>query len=550
MSNISWLNKDSRKVLARDYLKAGVTPEQRMREIAEAAEKILGIAGFADKFESYLHKGWYSLASPVWSNFGAGRGLSISCNGSYIPDDTAKIFNKNSEVGIMSKHGAGTSGYFGDIRPRGSPIRNGEGGVTDGAVSFMRLFDLTAQVISQGSTRRGSFAAYLPIDHGDIEEFLQIRDEKALIKDMNFGVCVPDYWMKEMIAGDAKKRDTWGKLIKKRFESGFPYILFTDTVNKNAPQVYRDKGYKILASNLCSEIMLPSKEDESFVCNLSSMNVLHYDDWKDTDAVETLTYFLDAVMTDYIDKVKSMEHMSAAYNFARRHRALGLGVLGWHSLLQSKMIGFESMEAKLLNMQIFRLIRDKTVKASKEMALTYGEAPVCKGYGLRNTTTMAVAPTTSSSFILGQVSPSIEPLPDNYHVKELAKGTFSYKNPYLKELLHSKGYDSVETWKSILEHGGSVQHLSFLTEHEKDVFKTFDEISPKEIIIQAAQRQKYIDQGQSLNLKIDKKTSPKEVNKLLIFAWEAGVKSLYYQRGTNAAQQLVRDINDCQSCQA
>ncbi len=548
MSDIYWLNKDSRQFLDKDYLRNGQTAEERMEQIAAHAEKILGIEGYAKKLLGYLHQGFFSLASPIWSNFGAGRGLSISCNGSFVPDDTIQIFDKVSEIAIMSKHGAGTSAYFGNIRPRGSPIKTG--GKTDGSVSFMRLFDLTASVISQGNVRRGSFAAYLPIDHGDIEEFLQIRSEGALIKDMNFGVCIPDYWMREMIDGDAKKRDLWGKVIKKRFESGFPYIFFTDTVNNGAPKVYRDKGMKILASNLCSEICLPASYDESFVCDLSSMNVLHYDAWKDTDAVETLTYLLDAVMTDYIDNTADMPPMRAARKFAMRHRAIGVGVLGWHSLLQSKMIAFESMEAKLLNTQIHRLIRDKTQKASKEMAVLYGEPEILKGYGMRNTTTMAIAPTTSSAFILGQVSPSIEPAPDNYHVKELAKGTFTYKNPYLAKLLKEIGKDDKEVWKSILGAGGSVQHLEFLSQHEKDVFKTFDEISPKEIIIQAAGRQKFIDQSQSLNLRINKTTSPKDMNKLLIFAWEQGIKTIYYQRGTNAAQHLVRDINSCTSCEA
>jgi ribonucleoside-diphosphate reductase alpha chain len=547
MSEIYWLNKDSRLFLERGYLKQGVTPEQRIKEIAKTAESILKINGFAEKFELYLNRGWYSLSSPIWSNFGAERGLSISCNGSYIPDDTGDILSKNAEVGMMTKHGAGTSAYFGDIRPRGSPIAGG--GKTDGAVSFMREFDLTTSIISQSNVRRGSFAAYLPIEHGDIEEFLQIKSEKSDIQDMSFGVTITDKWMKEMIGGDNNKRELWGKVIRKRFESGYPYIIFSDTVNNNKPQVYKDKNMKIYASNLCSEICLPASVDESFVCDLSSLNVLHYEEWKDTDAVEVLTYFLDAVMTDYIEKVKNIKHMTAAYNFAVNHRALGVGVLGWHSLLQSKMIAFESIEAKFLNTEIHRLIRDKTLKASKEMAKKFGEPPVLKGYGLRNTTLMAIAPTTSSSFILGQVSPSIEPLPDNYHVKDLAKGTFTYKNPYLKKLLHSKDKDSADVWKDILAHGGSVQHLDFLSKIEKDVFKTFDEISPKEILIQAASRQKFIDQSQSLNLRINKSTSPKDMNKLLIFAWENGIKSLYYQRGTNAAQQLVRDINSCSSCE-
>lgn len=543
-----WLNKDSRTFLSRDYLKEGVMPEQRIREIAETAEHILDKPGFADKFESYMLKGWISLSSPVWSNFGAGRGLSISCNGSYIDDSMASILGKGAEVGMMTKHGAGTSGYFGALRARGSVI--GSGGASSGPMQFLEHYDKLMEVVSQGNVRRGSFAAYLPIDHGDIEDFLTIKGNDSKIQNLSIGVCISDAWMEAMVAGDKVKRRVWGKVIKKRFESGYPYLFFTDAANRGAPQVYRDKGMKIWASNLCSEIMLPSSPDESFVCNLSSLNLLHWDDWKDTDLVETLTYFLDAVMTDYITKTATIPFMEAAHRFAARHRALGIGVLGWHSYLQSKMIPFESMEAKLLNTAIHRTIRDKSQYASFQMKISYGEPEVLQGYGLRNTTTMAIAPTTSSSFILGQVSPSIEPLNSNYFVKDLAKGKFTYRNPYLEAVLETHKRNSEMTWKSILMKGGSVAHLTFLTDLERDVFKTFAEISQKEILIQAAARQKYIDQGQSLNLMIDPKTPAKEVSELHIEAWRMGLKALYYMRGANPALDLARSVLDCKSCEA
>lgn len=567
--NIYWLNKDSRTYLSREYLLPGVTPEARMREIAEYAEKLLKKKGFADKFEQYLHNGWYSLASPIWSNFANGRGLSISCNGSYIADSMDAILYKNSEIGMMTKHGAGTSAYFGDLRPRGAQIKNS--GKSTGPVHFMRLYDMSMQVVSQSNVRRGSLAAYLSVEHPDIMEFLSLRDDGSAIQDLSLGVCISDAWMESMTTGkDMKKREIWAKIIEKRFNSGFPYLFFTDTVNKAAPQVYKDKGMKIHASNLCSEICLSSSDKESFVCDLSSLNLLHYDEWKDTDAVEVLTYFLDAVMTDYIQKTAKIQFLKAAHDFAVNQRALGIGVLGWHSYLQSKMIAFESMEAKLLNTQIHRLIKDKSQAASREMAKVYGQPALLKykpgednwlgkikallgfktGYGLRNVTTMAIAPTTSSSFILGQVSPSIEPLNSNYFVKELAKGKFTYKNAYLEKILLKYEKNNLETWNDILAKGGSVQHLSFLTEHEKDVFKTFQELSQKEIIIQAAARQKYIDQAQSLNLMIHPKADPKEVSKLHIFAHSIGVKTLYYQRGENAAQEVSRNWATCKSCEA
>lgn len=549
-TDLYWLNKESRTFLSRDYLLPGVTPEARIRQIAERAQAILGIDGFADKLERYIRLGWMSLASPIWSNFGLDRGLPISCNGSYIGDSMKQIWDKLGEVGTMTQYGAGTSGYFGDIRPRGAPIKGGQNGKASGPVHYMELFDKAMTVVSQGNVRRGSFAAYLPVEHPDIEEFLEAREEGKAIQQLSLGVTITDEWMKAMVAGDKAKRKVWLRIIRKRFESGFPYVLFIDTVNRNAPAMYQDKSMRINASNLCSEIMLPSSEDESFVCDLSSLNLLHWDDWKDTDVPQVLTMFLDAVMTEYIEKTDGIPYMEAANRFARRHRALGVGVLGWHSYLQSKMIPFESMEAKLLNTQIHRLIRDKTLAASQEMARLFGEPEMCKGYGVRNTTLMAIAPTTSSSHILGQVSQGIEPLNSCYYVRDLAKSKSTYRNPFLEKVLEAYGKNTEAVWKSILLKGGSVQHLEWLTDNERAVFKTFGEISQKEIVIQAAARQKYIDQGQSLNLMIPPKTPPKQVSDLLIFAWESGVKSLYYQRSANPAQELGRSILECKSCEA
>ena len=543
-----WLNTHSRQFLERGYLKEGMTPEKRIRQIADRAEQLLGIKGFADKFEDYMARGFYSLSTPVWTNYGNDRGLPVSCFNSHIGDQMEVILNKAAEVGIMSKHGGGTSGYFGDLRARGTPIS--VGGESSGPVHFMELFDTIAEVISQGSARRGSFAAYLPIEHPDVAEFLQIRSDGHAIQNMSIGITITDKWMESMIAGDKNKRETWTNVIKKRFETGYPYIFFTDTVNKSAPAIYKEKKRKINSSNLCSEICLSSNEDESFVCVLSSLNLLHWEEIKETDAVETMIYFLDSVNQEFVNKTENMKFMEAPHQFAKNQRALGLGILGWHSLLQSKAIGFETMEAKLLNTGIWRVIRERADKATLELGAKFGEPELLKGTGRRNVTTLAVAPTTSSSFILGQVSPSIEPLNSNYFVKKLAKGSFTYKNPYLKDVLKKHDKNDEDTWKSILTHGGSVLHLKFLTPEEKEVFKTFGEISQKEIIIQASARQKYIDQGQSLNLMVHPKTSPKEVNQLMIYAWENKIKTLYYQRGTHPAQELGRNLLNCASCEA
>jgi ribonucleoside-diphosphate reductase alpha chain len=543
-----WLNKQSRTFLERDYLLPGVTAEQRIKEICDRAEEILGIKGFSDKFHSYVGKGWYSFSSPVWSNFGLDRGLPISCFGIDIQDDIMDILRASSEIGAMTRYGGGTAGYFGKIRPRGSEIKNN--GKTSGAVHFMELFQTITQVVSQGRMRRGFFAAYMPIDHGDIEEFLNCHTEGHPIQDLAFAVTIPEGWMQSMIDGDKNKRKLWAKVLQRRAEKGYPYIFFDDNVNNNLPQTYKDKGLKINHSQMCSEIIEYTDEEKSFVCCLSSLNLLHYDDWKDTDAVEMLTYFLDAVYTEFIDKTEGIPFMEKARKFAIEHRSIGVGVLGWHSYLQSIMIPFESMEAKLLNTQIFKLIDERTLKASKELAKLYGEPKMLEGYGERFTTRVAPAPTTSSSFILGQVSPSIEPLFSNYFVKDLAKGKFTYKNPYLQKLLKDKGMNSSEIWRSIMSKGGSVQHLDFLTEREKFVFKTFGEITPLEIIQQAAGRQKYIDQSQSLNLVIHPDASLKDVNALYIEAWKLGLKTLYYQRSSNLAQETSRNIMDCASCQA
>lgn len=685
-----WLNSHSRLFLERGYLEPGVTPEQRVRQIADNAEKILGIKGFADKFEGYMKKGFYSLATPVWCNFGNKRGLPVSCFGSYVEDRMEAILTKAAEVGIMSKMGGGTSGFFGALRPRGTKIS--VGGESSGAVHFMEIFDKVSEVISQGSARRGSFAAYMPIEHPDIEEFLRIRSEGHSIQNMSIGVTVTDKFMKELVDGDKEKRKIWAKVIQKRFETGYPYIMFVDTANKNAPKAYKDNKLKIKASNLCvapetnlftrdgdiaigdnegrevevwngkkwsktkivktgsnqpmikvtvvkremhggelesvdiasvrtteyhkfymedgtevraadlkpgdkllqfstpigrsyapevtsvepdgtsdtycvnepiehkavfngiltgncSEIQLFSDEENSFVCVLSSLNLLHWDEIVETDAVETMVMFLDSVCEEFIAKTEGVKYMEAPRRFAINQRALGLGALGWHSYLQSKMVPFESMQAKTLNSSIWKIIRERADKVTEKMAKDYGEPPLLKGYGRRNVTTLAVAPTTSSSFILGQVSPSIEPLNSNYFVKNLAKGKFTYKNPYLKEVLKNHGKNDEETWKSILIKGGSVQHLDFLTQEEKDVFKTFGEISQKEVVIQAAQRQKYIDQSQSLNLMIPPSTSPKDVNSLLIEGWQMGIKTFYYQRSANPAQELARSILTCSSCE-
>jgi len=416
-------------------------------------------------------------------------------------------------------------------------------------------------VVSQGSVRRGRFSPYLPIEHNDISEFLDIGTEGNPIQELTHGVSVTDKWMTEMIEGDSEKRNTWAKVIQRRGEIGYPYIFFKDNANEGAPEVYKKLNYKINASNLCTEIMLPSNDNWSFVCCLSSLNLLHYDKWKDSDAVETMVYFLDAVITEFTEKLEEYRDsndrddqqtflfMERAYNFAKENRALGLGVLGWHSLLQSKMLSFNSQEAFKLNNEIFKFIKDKSYKASKELAHLFGEPKVLKSHGRRNATLNAIAPTTSSAFILGQVSQGIEPIWSNIYVKDIAKIKTTIKNPFLVKLLQKKNKDTQDVWRSIRDQDGSVQHLNFLNSEEKEVFKTYPEIDQMDIIYQAANRQNHIDQGQSVNIMVHPDMDVKEINKIYITAWRLGLKSLYYQHSMNAAQKF-KQKKDCASCEA
>lgn len=562
MEKFYWLNEDSRTFLSRGYLTKGETAEERIRVIADKAEWYLKdmartedakkrYDGFADKFYEYMSRGYYSLASPVWANYGKKRGLPVSCFGSFIDDNMESILYGVAENGMLMKNGGGCSGYFGAVRHRGAPIT--DSGESSGSVHFMQMYDTLASVVSQGSVRRGFFAAYTDLDHPDADEFLDIGTEGNPIQGLTTGIVVSNDFIEGVKNGDDEKRRLWAKVLQRRSEIGFPYILFGDNVNSNKPQVYKDKDLKIHASNMCIEIALPSSVDETFTCVLSSINVLHWDEIMETDAIEVMAMFLDTVCEEFIRKTEGQEYLKRARRFAMRHRATGAGILGWHSYLQSKMLGFESKEAAQKNLQIAKTLRERSHAASRQMAVDFGEPEVLEGYGMRNTTTMAIAPTKSSSFILGQVSQSIEPEFSNCYVKDLAKMKVTIKNPYLLKLLEEKGNNTDDVWDSIKVADGSVQHLEFLTQEEKDVFKTFAEINPYTIVDQAAVRQTYIDQGQSLNLMLDPDMSVREINQLYLYAHNAGVKSLYYSFSMSAAQALTRKrvmSSACAACEA
>jgi len=537
-----WLNDEARQFLSRGYLKEGVSPEQRIKDIANYAEKTLGVSGFAEKFEDYMSRGFYSLSTPVWCNFGHEKALPISCYGSNVDDTMDSILNAAREVGMMSKYGGGTSIYLGNIRPRGSSIS--VGGRADGPVHYAKIYDAIIDVCKQSEARRGACALWLPVEHPDISEFLDIGGEGNPIQNLQYGVTVTNEWLTEMVTNDdSPNREIWAKIIQRRSEFGFPYIMFKDNSNDNSP--YNKLGLDITASNLCSEIQLPTDSYNSFVCCLGSINLLHWNEIKQTDAIETYVYFLNAVMEDFIKKSSVLPGMKRAWRFAKEHRALGLGVLGYHSFLQSQLIPLESLKAKALNHEIFSTMKERSNLASQWCHNHLGYKSLREGFA--NTTLMAIAPTKSSSFILGQVSMGIEPIKSNYFVKDLAKVKSVYKNPFLEEELKRYELNTASVWQSILDNDGSVQHLELPS---KEVFKSFLEISPKELILQGAQRQKFIDQSQSLNLMIHPSVPAKDINKLYLYAWKEGIKTLYYQFSQNAAQSFARDINECVSCEA
>lgn len=767
-----WLNEQSMDILRSKYLQTGESYDEAVDRISTHASQLLKKPSFKRSIEEAIHMGWLGLASPIWANFGAERGLPISCYGMTIADSVDSIADKTKEVMVQTKLGGGTSGYFGKLRGRGDRIN--DGGFSNGSVSFMKIFDSVIDVISQGNVRRGAFAAYLDAEHKDIMEFLNIRGVGSSIQNILTGVCCSDSFMRKVVDGDSYSRKVWAKILQSRLHSGVPYIFFTDNVNKYKPLSYSDrkithsnlcvkgdteimtdkgrfkieelageraniwngfafspvdvlktgenqelvkvttsrgqvlectkyhkfyvydkhkslvkieaqeleKGMEIITYQLpilndkvddnikwltalikkygqvkgrniillndnelilrkwmlriqelgchsyisksstggkalfiqhdsvpllkrlglnlkdyngkskfivtpfssatyiesveevagthdtycftelkrgmglfngiltgqCSEILLPDTTEESFVCCLSSLNLDKYEEWKDKDVVQTAIYFLDAVMQDFINKSQHIKGMESSYRFAKNHRALGLGVLGYHSLLQRKMIPFDSDEAAAVNKTIFKDISEKALLATIELAKEYGSCEVArqKGFRRRNTTTTAIAPTTNNSAILGQVSPGIEPIKSNYYIAGLNDKSHVRKNKYLTKLLEERGVNSQLVWDNILNNNGSVRNVTYLSSYEKKVFATFQEINQEAIIQQAVDRQQYIDQGQSLNLLIHYNTSVKEINRLYIDAWKKGIKTIYYQRGVSMSKENI----SCQSCQS
>jgi ribonucleoside-diphosphate reductase alpha chain len=496
---------------------------------------------------------WLCPASPVLSNMGTSRGLPISCNSIHVGDSVDSIFGKSRELAMLAKNGAGVGIYLGDVRGRGAAIRGN--GKSEGIIPWAKVYDATTVSVSQGSTRRGASAVYLPMEHADIEEFINIRrptgDVNRRCLNLNHGICITDKWMNELINGDEKKRSLWGEVLKARVETGEPYLFFTDNVNKQNPECYKGNGLDVKTSNICTEIFLHTDPEHSFVCCLSSLNLVKWDEWKDTDVVETSVRFLDAVLEEYIVKSEKIPGLEDSRRSAIKGRAIGIGVLGWHTLLQKNRIPFDSFDAMMLNAQVFRTMRTNAEKETEVLAIEKGEPEWCKGYNRRNTHLIAVAPTVSNSLISGGHSAGIEPIPAAIYSQKSAKGTFIRKNPVFEELLIEKEKNTPEVWKSIIENGGSVNHLKFLTDLEKEVFMNAMEINQYAIIKQAAQRQKWIDQGQSINLFFGANADPKYIHGVHMEAWKTGIKSLYYFRteGVIRGDLASRSKEECAACE-
>lgn len=538
----SWMSEEAIETLNKGYLIPGETPRDMFARVAEATQKYLPEPGLADDIFDILWKGYLGLATPVACNFGTTRGLPVSCYSLSISDSVASIYSHLKECAAMSKAGGGVGIMLGNIRPSGSPIS--DGGKSAGIVPWAKQYDLAASVVSQGNSRRGSFALYLPIDHPDLPELLRTKDHsqgdpRAFI-DSNIAVTITDEWLESMLAGDEHKKELFAEVLKLRMISGSPYILFIDNVNNANPQAYKDRGLKVELSNLCSEITLYTDEDHSFVCVLSSLNLNLWEYWKSyrspnkqMTVPELGIYLLDAVCEEFIQKGSKTTSMGRAVRFAKKSRALGLGSMGLHGLYQSRNLPFACDEAQRLNIEIHKFIQTQAQRASEKLAYDYGQPEWCQGTLYRHTHLTASAPTRTNSVICNAVSQGIEPIESNYYIAKQAKGSFLRKNPYLEQLLEAKGRNTQDVWDSMVKTQGSVQHLDFLNAEEKQVFLTAREIDQFELLVQASHRQKYICQAQSLNLFIDAEATPEYIMRLHLVAWKLKLKSLYYVRSNS-----------------
>jgi len=539
--------------LSKGYLLPGETPKKAYRRVANAAARRLGKPELENKFFKIIWNGWLGLASPVISNMGTDRGLPISCFGIDTPDSIRGISLTNAELMKLTSQGGGVGISVSRIRPRGTQISGN--GKSEGVVPWCKIYDSSIIATNQGNVRRGAASVNLDINHPDVDEFLEIRrpkgDPNRQCLNLHQCVVVDDTFMRKLESRDQETMDTWAKILKARMETGEPYIMYKDNINKNNPIAYMMNNLDVSMTNICTEITLFTDEEHSFICCLSSLNLAKHDEWKDTDTVELATWFLDGVMQEFIDKSAGKDSLKRTHKHASKGRALGLGVMGWHTFLQQKGMPFNSISSTAYTHNIFSDIRNKAEKASRDLAAEYGEPLWCRGTGMRNTHLLAIAPTVSNSVITGGISAGIEPLPANIYTFNGAKGTFIRKNKVLQDILIEKGEDKNKWWDQMLADGGSVQNLpdSILSPQDKELFLTFSEINQLELVRQSAIRQRYIDQTQSLNLSFDPGDSPKWINQVHIEAWKLGVKTLYYLRTDSVIKgDLGSRMADCVSC--
>ncbi len=548
-----YMDEVALSTISKGYLLPGETPRKAYRRVANAVADRLNRPDLANKFFKYIWNGWIGLASPVLSNTGTDRGLPISCFGVDTPDSIRGIGLTNAELMRLTSYGGGVGISLSRIRGRGESITGN--GKSEGIVPWAKIYDSTIVATNQGSVRRGAASVNLDINHKDINEYLQIRrpkgDPNRQCLNLHQAVVVDDAFMKRLQDRDSEAMSLWLEILKSRVETGEPYIMFKDNVNKDNPLAYRMNNLDVTMTNICSEITLHTDEEHSFICCLSSLNLAKYDEWKNTDVVEMATYFLDGVMEEFIVKTNGKDSMVRSHRHAKKGRALGLGVMGWHTFLQQKNLPFNSLASTAWTHTIFSDIRQKAEAASRQMALEYGEPLWCKGTGMRNTHVMAIAPTVSNSRI-NSCSAGIEPQPANVYVFNGAKGTFIVKNPELEKLLTDKGKNQSKIWDQILADNGSVANLphDVLTDDEKEIFLTFPEINQLALVQQAAVRQKYIDQTQSLNVAFDPTDSPRWINQVHMEAWKLGIKTLYYLRTDSVIKGDLgsRTTDDCLAC--
>ena len=551
-----WMSDISLATISKGYLLPGETPKKAYKRVADTVAMRLGKPELSSKFQRYMWRGWLNLASPVLSNTGTDRGLPISCFGIDTPDSIRGIGLTNAELMKLTSVGGGVGISLSRIRGRGERIGKGDMGQSEGVVPWAKIYDSTIIATNQGAVRRGAASVNLDIDHVDIKEFLQIRrpkgDPNRQCLNLHQAVMVGDDFMHRLERRDPEAMELWVEILKSRVETGEPYLMFKDNVNKANPLAYTKNNLNVTMTNICSEIVLHTDEEHSFICCLSSVNLAKYDEWKDTDLIETSIYFLDGVLEEFLYKTEGKDSMIRTYRSAKKGRALGLGVLGWHTFLQSKGLPFNSIASTAWTNTIFSQIRNEAEAASRKLAEEYGEPEWCRGTGMRNTHLLAIAPTVSNSTISGGVSAGIEPIPANIYTFNSNKGTFIRKNPVLEEYLEEKGHNTEEVWQQILRDRGSVANLpeDIMPVEDKEVFLTFAEINQLGLVEQAGVRQKYIDQAMSLNLAFDPTDSPKFINLVHQTAWKLGIKTLYYLRTDSVINGDIgsRTSEDCLSC--